>query len=393
MTELTAHTPADPLLEQLLLVEGPEELGAVGRLAAQRFRLAAFEVALEGPDSHIVLARVGDTLPALKGGDQGAVAESDGVWTFAFGAEGGGGLLRIKLRGAPDGDTVSALEQFARRMKPVVLRLVDRERVRQFEQRLELLQDQVRRADRLKEEFLSNLSHELRTPLTAILGFAEILGARAEAAPGMTECAQRIHQNGERLLALLNRLLQLAKLEADRLPVNLVHMRPAEHVRACIARVAPAGEAKGLRIDVALGACPDILLDARHFDEALSCVLENAVKFTDTGYVRVAARAENADLVIEVEDTGRGIDASQLPFIFDAFWQGDGSLTRAVGGNGIGLTLAHRLVARIGGELAVESAVGRGTRVRLRFPFDPAGRRAKPQHRPHVDVHQFGLPF
>lgn len=392
MTDVTMQTAADPLLEQLLLVEGPAELGEVGRLAAERFKLAAFEVALEGPEFHQVLARWGEPLPPLRAGEPG-VAETDGVWAFAFGVEGGGGLLRLKLRGAPDGDTVYAIEQFARRMRPVMLRLVDRERVRAFEQRFEVLHDQVRRADRLKEEFLSNLSHELRTPLTAILGFAEILGARAEAAPGLAECAGRIQQNGERLLALLNRLLQLAKLEADRLPVNLVHMQPAARIRDGIARVVGAGEAKGLRFDVEVGELPDILLDARHFDEALGCVLENAVKFTDQGRVRVCARSDSAELIVEVEDTGRGIDASQLPFIFDAFWQGDGSLTRAVGGNGIGLTLAHRLVSRIGGELSVESAVGEGTRVHLKFPLDPAGRRSKPHQRTQADVHQYGLPF
>ena len=377
------------LFDRILAVDDVAGLHAVGQAIAAQWSAASFEVAYRVDDVPHVLARVGAPLPDYNATGQ-AVGEDDGVWTFAFG-ENTGALLRLRFHDpAVTPEQVAGIERAARYLRPAVLRIIDRERAHTLNRELAVLRDQAQQAERLKEEFLSNLSHELRTPLTAILGFAEIM--QSKAAGSQAECANLIYQNGERLLKLLNRLLQLAKLESDRFNVFWRNVDLVSLIHECTMPARSAAAAKGLAFAIEVPELPPVMADPRLIRDALVCVLENAVKFTDRGSVGLRAWSDRGKVYIEISDTGRGIDASHLPFIFDAFWQGDGSLTRAVGGNGIGLTLAARLLSRMGGEVSVDSVCGQGSKVTLTVEREPLGARNQ-RHSALHPAEQYGLPF
>jgi signal transduction histidine kinase len=379
------------LFDRILSVDDVAGLHAAGVAIADYFAVESFEIAYRIDDAPHILARVGAPLPPYEAHMAG-VAEDDGLWSFVFG-ETDGALLRVRFRdGMLTPGQIGGIERAARCLRPAVLRILDQERARVLGRQLAILRDQARQAERLKEEFLSNLSHELRTPLTAILGFSEILIEKGAVQGAPSECAARIHQNGERLLKLLNRLLQLAKLESDRFNVHWAQVDVVAAIAESVAAVRGAAVAKGLTVALEVPELPPVMADARILRDALACVLENAVKFTDQGGLGLFARGDADHVYIVIRDTGRGIDATQLPFIFDAFWQGDGSLTRAVGGNGIGLTLASRLLSRIGGDVSVASLPGEGCTVTLQLQRQPLGSRTPSAPR-RAPTEQYGLPF
>lgn len=380
------------ILERVVAVHDIHGLRNLALASLDWLSLAAFEISLVREGGHEVLVRAGERLPPpATVASASAVREGEGVWQFSLGDDDPTlGWLRVRLLLAPSAETLECLQQLSRWLRGPVGYVLEHRRLCELERQVAVLRVQTREAERLKEEFLSNLNHELRTPLTSILGFSEILLESSAAATWQEDCARRIHESGERLLKLLNRLLQLAKTEAERLNVQLVRSEPRGIIESVVGEVVKQAEAKALSMVMRLEALPLVTTDPNHLREALLCVLENAVKFTDVGGIELRARCDAANLHINIADTGRGIATHDLPFVFDAFWQGDGSMTRAVGGNGIGLALAHRLVTRLGGEIRIESDVGTGTTVHIRIPREPASASTKPRrHTPR----QYGLPF
>ncbi len=268
--------------------------------------------------------------------------------------------------------------------------------VRLAEQAAEL--EQARRAAlgaaRTKSEFLANMSHEIRTPMNAILGFSEELAGELErtgATREADEALSTIRRNSEHLLTLLNDILDLAKIEAGRMPVESIPCSPREVVGEVIALLRPRATVKGLALDPEVaGSVPGaILSDPTRLRQILLNLVGNAIKFTDSGAVRVRVTPEpgaESRLAFEVIDTGIGLDEEERERVFQPFSQGDASTTRRFGGTGLGLPISRRIAELLGGTISVASAPGRGStfRVTIAAPEAPElrGPTADPARQP-----------
>ena len=199
--------------------------------------------------------------------------------------------------------------------------------------------EQLAEASRHKSQFLANMSHELRTPLNAILGYAELLadGIYGELAPRASGVLERVQNNGRHLLALINDVLDLSKIEAGQLVFTLEDYSLAEVVQSVVSATEGMARNKGLAVtaEVAPGL-PTGHADARRLQQVLLNLVGNAVKFTDEGEVAIRAAAEHGNFVLSVRDTGPGIAPEDHGRIFDEFQQVDSSNTRKKGGTGLG---------------------------------------------------------
>jgi signal transduction histidine kinase len=220
----------------------------------------------------------------------------------------------------------------------------------------------LRRASQLKSEFVSTMSHELRTPLNVILGFAEM--GRDDAVPVVdrVRCMERIEAAGRDLLGLIESTLEIGKIESNRDEVRLepVVLKSfwADMREAC-ARM-PRKTGVRLEWNDAVPAV-SLLTDPRKLTVVLRNLVGNALKFTESGYVRVEARHDAEGLVLRVADTGIGIRPEDQQTIFEMFRQADGSDSRRYGGTGLGLYIVRRFVEQLGGAVTVDSAPGRGS--------------------------------
>jgi signal transduction histidine kinase len=232
--------------------------------------------------------------------------------------------------------------------------------------------EELRLASQHKSQFLANMSHELRTPLNAILGYSELLvdgiyGAVPERAMGVLE---RVQNNGKHLLALINDVLDLSKIEAGQLVLTLEDYALPDVVQSVVSATEGLATTKGLKFsaDVAAGL-PTGHGDARRLSQVLLNLVGNAVKFTDEGEVAIGAMAENGHFVLTVRDTGPGIAPQDHDKIFGEFQQVDNSNTRKKGGTGLGLAISKRMVEMQGGSIMVESELGHGATFRVTLPI------------------------
>jgi signal transduction histidine kinase len=227
-------------------------------------------------------------------------------------------------------------------------------------------------ANQAKSAFLAMTSHELRTPLQAILGYAELLLADPR---GALTAEQRddlgcIQQGGQRMLAIINQMLDFSRIEAGRLdlawqPVDLSTI--VEQVRQ---DVAPLVSQKGLDLSIAMPSeLPALLADAERLRQIILNLVGNAVKFTEAGSVAITVTADEDQVTIAVRDTGIGMAPEELSHIFEAFRQVENRLARRHGGAGLGLAIAQRLARLMGGSIAVESTLGNGSTFTLRIPM------------------------
>jgi signal transduction histidine kinase/DNA-binding response OmpR family regulator len=242
-------------------------------------------------------------------------------------------------------------------------------------QQLEVAKTVAESASAAKSAFLANMSHELRTPLNAILGYAQLL-EREQLTERQTSAAKTIHQSGVHLLTLITDVLDLSKIEAGRLELQ----RSSFDLEGCIRGVADMmrirAEEKGLAFVCALGdELPTTVAgDEKRLRQVLINLLGNAIKFTSTGQVSLAAstcttHAGAAGLRIEVRDTGIGMDPEHLPCIFDAFEQA-GSAENRAGGTGLGLSISRQIVELMGGRIEVQSERGEGSRFWFEVPLE-----------------------
>lgn len=224
-------------------------------------------------------------------------------------------------------------------------------------------------ANRVKSEFLANMTHELRTPLNGIIGFADCLQEEL-ADESQRECARIIYSSGCTLLGMVNSVLDIAKIEAGRMALQI----SAESVRLLVEEVVAVHrtviEGKGLRLELDLAAdLPDAFpCDRAKLMRVLHNLLHNAIKFTDEGHVRVTARMDAGTLVLSVRDTGCGISPAMHQAIFERFTQSEESGIGLRGGTGLGLALARDLVHLMGGRMEVHSQPGHGAEFRLGIP-------------------------
>jgi signal transduction histidine kinase/HAMP domain-containing protein len=230
--------------------------------------------------------------------------------------------------------------------------------------------ERLRDAQRNRDYFLQNINHELRTPLTAILGWSEVLAEDRPDAETARIAVDQINRSAQFLLALIGDLLDLSRFEEGRtrLEPEMVDLGPL--VSDSVEPVSVMAEAKGIRMSLVVPAqMTPVRLDPLRIRQVLWNVVQNAVKFTPKGgEIRVEAEADDRGVSFSIADNGVGIDAKELPLIFERFRQIDGSATRAYRGMGIGLALAKAFVELHGGTIQVDSQPGRGTTFRIRLP-------------------------
>ncbi len=242
-------------------------------------------------------------------------------------------------------------------------------------------------ASQARASFLANMSHEIRTPLNGIIGFADLLRRKADSGEAeRMEWLQIIHDGGKHLLALINDILDLSKVDAGKLSIERLEFSPVKIVTEVCAILRSRAEEKGLKLEAVFdGLLPQTIeSDPTRLRQVLMNVAGNAIKFTPQGHVRIVARLENATsadakFVVEIQDTGIGIPADKLDSIFNPFTQADSSITRQYGGTGLGLAISRRLAEQLGGGVTVASEVGRGTRFICSFATGPIRELAEPQ--------------
>jgi len=236
--------------------------------------------------------------------------------------------------------------------------------------------EQLALASEHKSQFLANMSHELRTPLNAILGYSELMvdGIYGELPPRAAGVLERVQNNGKHLLALINDVLDLAKIEAGQLTLTLEDYAMPDVVRSVVSATEGLAGTKGLKFsaDIMPGLPPGHG-DARRLSQVLLNLVGNAVKFTDEGEVAIGAMAENGNFVLTVRDTGPGVSPEDQDKIFGEFQQVDNSNTRKKGGTGLGLAISKRMVEMHGGTISVESEVGHGATFRVVLPIRVEG--------------------
>jgi signal transduction histidine kinase len=241
--------------------------------------------------------------------------------------------------------------------------------------------ERLRDAQRNRDYFLQNVNHELRTPLTAILGWSEVLAEDRPDTETVKIAVDQINRSAQFLLALISDLLDLSRFEEGRTRLEPEEVDLGPLVAGAVEPVSVMAEAKGIAMTVETPAQPTpVRLDPMRMRQVLWNLVHNAVKFTPKGgRILVEASADDGGISFSVVDNGVGVDAKDLPFIFERFRQVDGSSTRAYRGMGIGLALAKAYVELHGGTIAVESQPGKGTAFRVRIPRTASAGHPGPQ--------------
>ncbi len=230
-------------------------------------------------------------------------------------------------------------------------------------------------ANKTKSEFLANMSHEIRTPMTAVIGYSDLLLDPSLGASDRVNYVQVIRRNGEHLLALINDILDLSKIEAGKMTLERIPMSPSQVLVDVASLMRVRAVEKGLSFDLRyVGLIPEnISSDPTRIKQVVMNFVGNAIKFTETGSVRIIARCEGINdreprLCVEIADTGVGMSAAEIDRLFVAFTQADASTTRRFGGSGLGLVISRKLAHLLGGDVEVESSPGRGSVFRLWVP-------------------------
>jgi signal transduction histidine kinase len=241
---------------------------------------------------------------------------------------------------------------------------------------------QLEEASQHKSQFLANMSHELRTPLNAILGYTELMadGAYGEPSEKMLGVLTRLEAQGKHLLGLINDVLDLSKIEAGQLELELSDYCVQDIAQTVRSTLEPLATDKKLAFKVEMAPeLPPGRGDGRRLTQVLINLVGNAIKFTDAGEVAIKAEANDGSFHVSVRDTGPGISAADQANLFQEFQQADNAITRKKGGTGLGLAISKRIIEMHGGRIWVESQPGQGSTFAFRLPIvverqvEPAG--------------------
>lgn len=231
---------------------------------------------------------------------------------------------------------------------------------------------QLSQANQLKSEFLAVVTHEIRTPLNAIMGFSQILRSQSKGPLNdhQAEMVNRIFTNGESLLYLVEDVLDMSTIEADRLELEPTYFDLHNLIQTTLSELKPLAEKKNLEIRSPKSISTlEVYNDRHRLRQILINLISNAIKFTTAGHISVEANLFDADTIeIVVEDTGIGIAPEKLSYIFQPFCQADQTTKRRYSGTGLGLTIAHSLVSMMAGTIQVESDVNQGSLFRIQLP-------------------------
>ena len=246
------------------------------------------------------------------------------------------------------------------------------ERVAQRTRELEVAVRKAQEADRLKSAFLATMSHELRTPLNSIIGFTGVL-LQEWAGPLNAEQAKQlgmVRDSAHHLLALINDVLDISKIEAGQLEVERAPFDVRAAIESALRSVAPQAQKKRLALSAAIASnVGSVVSDRRRVELILLKLLSNAIKFTEQGEVRLECRAQNGWLEISVRDTGIGIRPEDIGRLFEPFHQLESGLNRRHEGTGLGLAICKNLITLLGGQIRVESEWGKGSTFTFTLPI------------------------
>ena len=228
---------------------------------------------------------------------------------------------------------------------------------------------EIERLDQVRRDFVANVSHELKTPLTSVKGYAEtLLDGGLDDLEHRESFVRTIHEQSTRLQALVDDLLSLADLERPDVRLKREPFDLREAVEAQVATLRARSGSAGLTIELERGARAPVVADRLRIDQVIANLIDNAIKYTERGGVRLRVGGDAALAWCEVEDTGSGIPAEDLPRIFERFYRVDKARSREKGGTGLGLSIVKHIVSLHNGRISVESVVGRGSRFRFELP-------------------------
>ena len=246
------------------------------------------------------------------------------------------------------------------------------------EESLTIAKVEAETAARTKSEFLTNMSHEIRTPLNAILGYGEILQYEAKKInrPDFVKDLQAIESSGKHLLNLINDVLDLSKMQAGKMELNVQQFKVSSMIDDVVATCLPLAKKNGNRLEAIFEetSIETMVSDEARLRQVLLNLIGNASKFTNDGVITLkissSTAGEEDQICFEVRDTGIGIDSETLDTLFEKFTQADSSTTRKYGGTGLGLAISRRLCRMLGGDVSVTSAFGKGATFSVVIPVD-----------------------
>jgi cell cycle sensor histidine kinase DivJ len=231
-------------------------------------------------------------------------------------------------------------------------------------------------ANAAKIRFIATMGHELRTPLNAIIGFSDMLTSESLKldASRKSEYARLINDSGRHLLSVVDGILDASKMSTGNFEISLESFAPSPAIESCANLLALKAREEGVELRLDIGPdLPSVMADRRAFNQILINLVSNAIKFTPRdGQVVVTASRERTKLAVTVEDNGIGIDESDLPRLGEAFFQASATREHRHDGSGLGLSIVKSLVHLHGGDVAIQSRIGEGTRVTVRLPFEGA---------------------
>jgi len=240
-------------------------------------------------------------------------------------------------------------------------------------QALTVANEKLEEASKLKSQFLANVNHELRTPVSAVIGYAHLVlrATEGQISQLQRENLQDLLKNAERLLSQIDSLLDFSKIEAGKMEVHVEPVEVNELIQTAISTIEPSSNGGNVRIMREIASdIPALNTDREKLRQIILNLLDNAVKFTERGEIRISASLQNGSFKLAVSDTGIGIQTDDLNKIFEEFHQGDLSTTKKYRGTGLGLAIVKQYVNLLGGDVAVESEVGKGSVFTVTLPLE-----------------------
>ncbi|MGH7506533.1 MAG: chemotaxis protein CheB [Longimicrobiales bacterium] len=269
--------------------------------------------------------------------------------------------------------TLSPYRSLDDRIDGVVLTFIDVTERKRFEQEREQLLKESQDASGAKSNFISAMSHEIRTPLNAILGYADLLGS-AISGPLTENQQQQVHRiraSAMHLADIIEEILVFSRVEAGQTRLNPTRFDLTELTGDVVSLMEPAAALKDLPIHVEMPSDPVVVVaDVGKLRQIVLNLLANAVRYTDQGQITLRIRVDGETVLIEIEDTGLGIAPNHRERIFERFWQVDQTTTRTRGGSGLGLSVSRSLARLMGGDIELESELGKGSTFKLRLPLE-----------------------